>query len=338
LSVVSVVTEPVQPVTIQAITAPVSKAYALLAGLQLGLFTALEDGPRTLDQLAAAVGGEPRRLRGLLFYLTRIGLLTAADGQFSNTAEADCYLVRGRPGSLVESAGFWAELWGAYATTAASIRAGRALADHGYADLPQDERDVLYRAYDATTRARGIWLADTFDFADCRTLVDVGGGSGGLAAALTERHPHIRATVADLPPALLLTERFLAGAGATARVGVLPLDLLAEPLQGVYDVAVLSNVLQVLDPDDAAQTLRHIGAAVSPGGRLYILGHMLQDNLLDPEGGAFFNFAAIGFYQRGLAHTESELRTWLEDAGFEEVEFRWGVPAGASAVIARKRT
>jgi hypothetical protein len=331
--------ETVQPTTIQAITGSIPKGYALLAGMQLDLFTALHDGPRTLDQLAVTVEGEPRRLGGLLFYLTSIGLLTATDGHFANTPEADRYLVSGRPGSFAESVGFWTELWRAFPTTAASIRAGHALADHDYTDLPQDVRDALYRGYDATTRARGVWLATTFDFAACRTLIDVGGGSGSLAVALTEHYPHLRATVADLPAALRVTQRFLADAGAAERVGILPADVLAAPLPGSYDAAVLSNLLQVLDPDDAGRALHHIGAAVVPGGTLYVLGQFVRDNQLDPEGGAWFNFAAIGFYQRGLAHTESDVRRWLRDAGFDGVEFRWGaVPPNATAIVARKRT
>jgi hypothetical protein len=96
---------------------------------------------------------------------------------------------------------------------------------------------------------------------------------------------------------------------------------------------------QVLDPDDAGRALHNIGAALLPGGALYVLGMFVQDNLVDPESGAWFNFAAIGFYQHGLAHTESDVRRWLHDAGFEDVEFRWGaVPPGATAIVARKRT
>jgi hypothetical protein len=76
----------VQLTTIQAITGSIPKGYALLAGMQLGLFTALHDRPRTLDQLAAAIRCEPRRLSGLLFYLVRIGLLSVADRCFAFAA------------------------------------------------------------------------------------------------------------------------------------------------------------------------------------------------------------------------------------------------------------
>ncbi|MGD9891438.1 MAG: methyltransferase dimerization domain-containing protein [Dehalococcoidia bacterium] len=156
--------EPIQPATIQSITGAIPEGYALLAGLQLDLFTVLHDAPRTLDQLAAEIGCEPRRLGGLLYYLVRIGLISVTDDCFANTPEADRYLVRGQPGSFVNSTGFWTELWEAMAAIAASIRAGRALEDHDYAGLPPEERAVLYHAYDVGVRTRGLWLADTFDF------------------------------------------------------------------------------------------------------------------------------------------------------------------------------
>src|SRR4051794_25246115 len=72
-------------------------AFAAMAGLQLDLFTPLADGPRTCQELAAALGVSLASLRPLLYALVLAGLLTVDDARFSNTAEADQYLVRGRP-------------------------------------------------------------------------------------------------------------------------------------------------------------------------------------------------------------------------------------------------
>jgi hypothetical protein len=64
-----VATEEIQPTTINAIQGMVPKAYALLAGMQFDLFTALQDGPLSVDELARTVGGDRRRLSALLYYL-----------------------------------------------------------------------------------------------------------------------------------------------------------------------------------------------------------------------------------------------------------------------------
>jgi SAM-dependent methyltransferase len=331
--------EPIQPTTIQALLDPVPKAYALLTGMQLDLFTALHDGPLTIDDLADAVRGDVDRLSRLVFFLVSTGLLTVSDGRFANSAEADRWLVRGRPGAVVNRVGFLSDMYRGYSMSAESIRAGRALAKHDYTVMSPEELTTAFRSFDLYARPKGAWLARTFDFATCRTLVDVGGGSGGLAVVLTERFPHISATVADLPSVLPVTEQFLAEAGATSRVQTLGIDLVAQPLPGSFDVAVLSNFVQVLDPAEASQAVRHVGAAIRPGGLLYVVGHVLEDTRRAPLGALSFNFMAISLYERGQAYTESQHRTWLEDAGFGEVEFRWDTlpELNAVVIIARKQ-
>jgi hypothetical protein len=328
--------ETIQPTTIQNLQSMLHKAYAFLAGAQLDVFTALADGPLTVEEVARAIGCEPRRLSGLLSYLVPAGLLTVADGRFANTPEADRFLVRGRPGSLLGGTAITADIWAAEARTAESIRAGHAAADHNYATLPRHELVDIYCSLDPGARAKGEWLASTFDFGDCQTLVDVGGGSGGLAAALTAALPHVQATVVDLPSVIPVTEEFLTEAGAADRVQTLPVDLRSDNLPDCYDAATLSHFAQLFEVEEVGPLLARIGAAVRPGGMLYVLGFILDDTRLGPEGGLWFNFAAISIYERGAAYTESQYRAWLRGAGFGEIEVRWATPVG-DVIIARKR-
>ena len=58
---------------------------AMLAGMQLDLFTPLKNGPLLATEIAAAVGVNPQRLEVLLYSLVRAGLLTGNGGRFGNT-------------------------------------------------------------------------------------------------------------------------------------------------------------------------------------------------------------------------------------------------------------
>ena len=82
-----------RPDTIQALRWGVDAAFAMLAGLQLDVFTPLQGGPLTPAQLAEAIGVGPVRLRLLLYALVAAGLLTEQDGRFANTPEAQHFLV-----------------------------------------------------------------------------------------------------------------------------------------------------------------------------------------------------------------------------------------------------
>jgi hypothetical protein len=332
-------TEEVQPTTIDSLFNAVPGAYALHAGLQLDVFTALASGPLSAVELAPIVNGDPRRLSGLLYYLVGIGLLTVADKRFANTPEADRWLVRGRPNAYVDGTSFRSEMYVAYSKTVESIRAGHALANHDYTAMPPDELLVAYQSFDQGARRKGAWLANAFDFATTETMIDVAGGSGGLSVTLTECHPHIRATVADLPSVIPLTEHFLREAGALKRVQTVALDLLATPIPGSYDVAVLCNLVHLFTPENAAQVLVNVGAAVRPGGTIYIIGYAVDDTRLAPMEALWGNFISISIYEHAQAHTESEYRTWLENAGFRDIDVRWTPLAGVPVVmIARKQS
>jgi len=90
-----------------------------------------------------------------------------------------------------------------------------------------------------------------------------------------------------------------------------------------------------LSPEDALQALTHIGAALHPGGRLYIVGRILDDSRLAPVDTVGFNVVFLNIFDDGRAYTEGEHRTWLTAAGFAEIE-RVLLPEGVSIMTARK--
>ena len=123
----------------------------------------------------------------------------------------------------------------------------------------------------------------------------------------------------------------------TDRVQVRAADVLACAPGGRFDVAVLRNLIQVLGPDEARRALHNVGEAIEPGGLLIIVGHVLQDSRLEPVAAVGMNLIFLSIYDAGQAYTEREHRSWLDDAGFADIEVQYGAaPAGMSIVLARK--
>ena len=96
----------------------------MLAGIQLDLFTPLEEGPLSAEEIAETLGVQATKLRPLLYALVVARLLNVEDGLFANTSETDMYLVAGKP--LYLGGGYELEsvLWEATLKTAATISAG----------------------------------------------------------------------------------------------------------------------------------------------------------------------------------------------------------------------
>ena len=85
------------PKTIQDLINGVYPGLAMLAGMQLDVFTPLHHQPMTAEELAHALDVGPTKLRPLLDNLVVAGLLTQDEGRYANTATAGQFLVRGQP-------------------------------------------------------------------------------------------------------------------------------------------------------------------------------------------------------------------------------------------------
>lgn len=307
----------------------------MLAGMQLDLFTPLAERPRSAEELAGALGWRSDRLELLLYALVAVGLLELDGGRFSAAPVAARYLARNSPAFVGDLHDALHEMWQAAARSADTIRTGTPQSRIDFAEMSTDELEFFYRGFYGEARTAGRELAGAYDFSDARTLVDVGGGSGGLAIAVTERWPHLRATVADLPSVVPITRRFMEEAGAAERIRAVEADVVAAPPPGSYHVAVLRALLQVLSPEDARRAVANVAAALEPGGRIFILGRILHDSRLTPLPSVFSNIVFLNVFPEGQSYTESMHREWLEEAGFEDIVF--DIPDdGRSSVRARK--
>jgi SAM-dependent methyltransferase len=323
------------PETIDKLARAVYPAFAMLAGMQLDLFTPLKDGPMSAGQLATNLGVDQGKLGPLLYALVVAGLLTVEEDLFSNTLETAHFLVRGSSaymGGRHESMG---ETWNAVLKTAASVRTGSAQAKVDFSALSPEEVKTNRGRRHLDTIAAGRDLATRYDFSSYRTLLDVGGGSGGLAIAITEAHPDIRATVADLPNVVPVTQYFVEEAGATERVRAVGADILEGLATGPYDVAVLRNFIQVLSVSQARLAFRNINQAIKTDGSIYVLGSIIDDSRVSPPETVASNLYFLNIYDGGQAYTEGEYRGWLTEAGFVDIK-RVVLPGATSIITARK--
>lgn len=185
------------------------------------------------------------------------------------------------------------------------------------------------------SRQAGQELVAHYDLSSTKTLVDVGGGSGGLTLAVTEAYPHIQATVVDRPSVTPITQRFIEEAEATERVTALAIDVVNAPLPATYDAAVLSNFIQVLGSDDIRRALTHVYQALNPSGVVYIRGVVLDSSRLSPPEMVGASLVYLNTFRQGGAYAEQEYTDWLTEAGFVDIEHTV-LPDANSFIRARK--
>ncbi len=176
-----------QPETVNKLRAGVDAGFAMLAGMQLDLFTPLKAGPMTAEQLAAAIGVGPGRLRLLLYVLVVAGLLNEQDGVFSNTAEANRFLVKGEPSYIGNRHAAIAMRWRENFKTADSIRSGVPQAKLDFSNSPLEELEKFLRNINTSTVPSARALLQTADFSSIKTLLDVACGGAGMAITISKR-------------------------------------------------------------------------------------------------------------------------------------------------------
>jgi predicted O-methyltransferase YrrM len=122
-------------------------------------------------------------------------------------------------------------------------------------------------------------LLGTYDFARFRTLVDVGGGTGALLAAILAAHPDARGVNFDLPHVAERARALIAAQGLADRCAVASGDFFAAVPPG-GDAYLLKMILHDWDDERSVAILRRVREAIAPDGRVLVLEAVL------PEGNA----------------------------------------------------
>ena len=322
--------------TIERLALAVYPSFAMLAGMELDVFTTLKDGALTGRQVASTLGVDPIRLNALLYALVAAGLLTLDDERFNNTPEASQFLVRGRADYIGMRHQAYRRRWQTVLRTAESIRTGVSEAPRVYAEMSAEQRDAYYLGLHTEALAAGRALAARPEFARYRRIVDVGGGSGGVGIALAQAWPKLSVTIVDLPATIPIAQRNVDEAGLGGRISVLGADILRDSLGASYDAAVLRGVVVVLASEDARRLLSRVNDALAPGGAIYVVGWILDDSRVTPPELATYNLQFATALDHGGVYTEGEIQHWLTEARFHDAIRVRSATYGGDFIVAHR--
>ncbi len=282
---------------------------------ELDVFTRLEEGPLSSDELAQRAGARPLPLKAMLDVCVSLDLLRFEQGRYANRPLAEIYLVRGRSLFL----GDLFRVFAAEATQWLSLKelmmTGRS-AGHGPVDIGPRRFTMAMHALGMLGEAGALDAA--VDLSGRRDLIDVGCGSGLYSIHFCQRYPELRATLLDRPQVLDVAEEIAAANGVAERVTLSPGDMLSDSYGEARDVVLLSDVLY-LGGDKCLEMLRAAQRALVPGGLIVIRGYFS-----DPEGnqnpfGALFDLARLFWGEDRELMPVGQIVDWLDEVGFTGV-------------------
>jgi hypothetical protein len=301
-------------------------SHALDLAAKLGIADLLKDGPRQVNDLAAATATHAPSLNRMLRLLASTGVFEEQeDGRFALTSLGEC-LRADVPGSaramVMLSAGerlrdLWKDLEYCVRTGEPVFRK-RGLAN-AFAWMAEDPEGAA--SFDAAmadfTRLAAMAVAAVYDFAPVRTLVDVGGGNGALLIGILRVRPHLQGIVFDQPAAAGRARQEIAQAGLAERCQAVGGDFFEDVPRG-GDAYVLKHVIHDWDDERAIAILRNCHRAMPAAGRLLIVEGIYPSRIAQsPESwAAAANDVNMLVATGGRQRSEAEFRSLYDAAGF----------------------
>ena len=289
----------------------------------LGVFDALHEQPATADELADRLGLDGLGADTLLNTLATLGYVEPDDGRFRNTEVTERLLVRDSPESIATFVGHQGDLhWQVLDLLPDAIRTGRPYAMHEERRDDSQRWEAYIRGLFEISRPEHEANAALVPVEDPREQVDVAGGHGGFSMAMCDRHPGLSATVLDLAPSAAVGRRIVEEQGYSDRISFREGDVFDLGLGEAdgLDVVSVFNLAHHLPEERNRELCRMARAALQPGGCL-VFGDSARPEPGEPvsEHGAI---SSLLFYawSHSRNFTPSEIRGWMEAAGFVEVE------------------
>jgi SAM-dependent methyltransferase len=300
-------------------------AKLLLTANELGLFVDLHrNGGSTVDDIGTRLGLPGRGLRDFLDALTNLGLLTRDRGSYDLAEAARRHLVPGTPtflGGFLDRANrvlypAWDNLGQALRTGDPQVESAREGEFERMLGRPEQQAQFL-RMMDSVSTPLAPLLATSVDWSQFRELVDVGGARGNLAARLVRAHPHLSATVFDLPVLAASVTELMAELQPPSPVRFVGGDFFVDPLPR-GDVLIMGHVLHNWDCEDRRLLVKKAFAALRPGGALLVYDAMLDDEPADLAR-LIVSLNMLLVTRGGSEYAAAHCEQWLADEGFVDV-------------------
>jgi 2-polyprenyl-3-methyl-5-hydroxy-6-metoxy-1,4-benzoquinol methylase len=289
-----------------------------------GVFDALDKGAKTLDALCAETGTSTRGLRTVLNALVGLDVLSKdATGRYALTEESATFLVTGKPtfhgAFFLLTSEPMLTSWGKLHEV---VRSGRAphhinREQDGVAFFLRFVEDIFPIHY-ANAQALAKALAVSTMAAPISVL-DLAAGSGVWSIALAQQSPQVSVTAVDWPGVIVITKKVTARHGLADRYTFVAGDLNEVGFGQGHTIATLGHILHSEGEERSRRLLKKTFEALAPGGTIAIAEILVDAERRAAVPALIFAVNMLVNSDQGDTFSFDEIRSWLQDAGFERV-------------------
>jgi ubiquinone/menaquinone biosynthesis C-methylase UbiE len=300
------------------------KTAAIRAAVHLDVFTAIDEGARTLTAIAKRCEAPERGMRILCDYLAIIGFLRKTGETYHLGPDEAVFLSRRSPAYLGTTVDFLAspQMMGNFDSLADTIRRGTIAPSN---NNTVSEENLIWvefaRGMTPSMVPRAEAIANVLGISPAEPLrvLDIAAGHGIFGVVLAQRNPRAEVVALDWPAVLEVARENAVNAGVGDRYQLLPGDAFQVDFGSGFDVALITNFLHHFDRATCVTFMRRVAGALKPHGRAVILEFVPNDDRISPPMAAAFALTMLAGTPGGTAYTLAELREIAHEAGFTAV-------------------
>ena len=297
---------------------------AVASAIKLGLFEALAERPESAGELADRLGFDRRATEMLLLALAEMGHLQREDDRFRVSDKiAEIVVNRQSPSYAPNAILHQRNLMERWLTIPDVVRTGRQVPR----PYTPERRKTFIRSMHDVSRSAAAKIVELClkRKPDALNILDIGGGPGTYARLFADRG--IEVTILDNPEVIELVKPELAAWPAIKMVSG---DFNEALPPGPYDIAFMGNIFHIYSPEENRRLLSRVREILNPGGVAAIVDLVRGRSSRAPV----FALTMLVNTDGGGTWTEDQYRSWLEEAGFGDIEFFDIVERDAQLILA----
>jgi hypothetical protein len=299
----------------------ISRAVYVIA--KLGIPDLMKTGSKTASELAAETKMHAPSLFRVLRALASVGVLSSEDdGRFGLTPVSET-LVSDAPGSLrwfaVSELG--QEHYPAWGNLMQSVKTGEIAFDQffgmdiwKYFNQNPEDAAVFNNSMSAVTAATNEAIGKLYDFSGFYTLVDVGGGHGGLITSILKANPKLKGVLFDAAEVIEGARPKIGEAGLGDRCETVSGDFF-KAVPGGGDAYIMKWIIHDWNDQQAITILRNCRTHMQPNSRLILVDCVVPESN-EPHFSKFIDLNML-VMTGGKERTAKEFEEILGAAGFK---------------------
>lgn len=258
---------------------------AIYTAAKLNIADLLKDGPVSCKKLAAITKTSQRNLFRLLRALASVGVFQELEAKMFALTSLASTLRSDIPNSMrdlvIMSGSQWH--WNTWSNLLHSVTDATPAFDHTfntsfYAHMKSNPNVAteFHAAMSSLSSLHNITIAENYDFTKYNSVMDIGGGEGGLLITILNKYQHLNGILLDIPATTAKASENINKHNLTDRCEIIPGDFLIG-IDRQSELFILKHVLHGMNDKLAAVLFNNLDKMMRQTDKLLIIEMVIPE-------------------------------------------------------------